>query len=135
MDDHGTRGYIRPVTRNATPRGRHRLVEPVRRPSLLPRSATAVAATVGAVLALSGQGRPEVLAVRPPQAPPVPAMSALQPVIPAQRDARVPERVAPVDGRALAGVHVTGSAGLRALDAVAATQPVGGTSPEGLFAV
>ena len=63
-------GYHRVVSSADVPRGRHRLVEPVRRPSLLPRSAGVVAATVGAVLVLGIQSGPAVPAPRPhPDAP------------------------------------------------------------------
>ena len=125
------------MTSTDTPRGRHRLAEPVRRPALLPRSLTVVAATVGAVVVLGVQGRMELPAPRPHPDAATPSMSALEPVIPVQRDGR-PARVDPVPagvtGRAIAGAHATGSAALSALDAVAATQPPGGVAPENLFA-
>ena len=100
----------------------------------MPRSATVVAATVGAVLALGVQQRADVPAPRPhPDAP----VAALQPVIPAPRDGR-PARIDPVPagvtGAAIAGAHATGAAALSALDAAAATQPSGGVAPENLFA-
>ena len=60
-------GYHRVVSSADVPRGRHRLVEPVRRPSLLPRSAGVVAATVGAVLVLGVQSGPR--GARTPPAP------------------------------------------------------------------
>ena len=122
------------MTSTDTPRGRHRLAEPVRRPALLPRSMTVVAVTVGAVLTLGAQERAQVPAPRPHPDAPARAMSALEPVIPAPRDGR-PARIdavpAGVTGAAIAGAHATGSASVRALDAIAATQPVGGgASPE-----
>jgi hypothetical protein len=122
-------GYLRAVTSTATQRGRHRLAEPVRRPALLPRSVTVVAATVGAVVVIGVQERPGLPAPRPHPDAPASTMSALEPVIPAQRDGR-PARIdtvpAGVTGSAIAGAHASGAASVRALDAVAATQPPGG---------
>lgn len=122
------------MSSTVTPRGRHRLAEPVRPPALLPRSATVIAATVGAVIVLGVQERVEMPAPRPhPDAP----VAAYEPVVPAPRDGR-PARIDPVPagvtGRAIAGAHTTGSASVGALDAVAATQPPGGVAPENLFA-
>jgi hypothetical protein len=96
---------------------------------------TVVAATVGAVFALGLDHQVEMPAPRPhPDAAPAPA---LEPVIPVQRDGR-PARIDPVPagvtGRAIAGAHTNGSAPVRALDAVAATQPPRGVSVENLFA-
>jgi hypothetical protein len=116
------------VTSTAVQRGRHRLAEPVRRPALLPRSMTVVAATVGAVVVMGVQERPGLPAPRPHPDAPASTMSALEPVIPAQRDGR-PARIdvpAGVTGSAIAGAHASGVASVRALDAVAATQPPGG---------
>lgn len=156
------------MTSTDTSCGRHRLVvagarpeapRSVRRPaSLLPRSATVVAVTVGAVLVLGVQERVELPAPRPhPDAPRSDlAGPAFEPVVPAPRDGR-PARIASaalsaalnsaalssaaldpvpagVTGRAIAGAHATGSASLGVLDAVAATQPHGGVTPENLFA-
>jgi hypothetical protein len=125
------------VTSTDIPRGRHRLVEPVSRPSLLPRSATVVAATVGAVLVLGVQERLELPAPRSHPDAPAPVRSALEPVIPAPRDGR-PARIDPVPagltGREIAGAHTSGAAAVRALDAVAAGQPRGGVAPNHLFA-
>jgi hypothetical protein len=122
------------VTSTATPRGRHRRAEPVRPPALLPRSATVVAAAVGAVLVLGVQERAPQSAPRPH---PDLALPALQPVIPEPGDGR-PAAVDPVPagltGRSIAGAHATGSASVSALDAVAATQPPRGVAPESLFA-
>jgi hypothetical protein len=118
------------VTSSDTPRGRHRLAEPVRRPALLPRSASVVAATVGAVLALGAQDRLDVPAPRPPAAP-SPSVAALQPVIPAPREGR-PAQIdagwihtvpAGVTGRAIAGAHASASAPMRALDALRTPGP------------
>jgi len=125
------------VTSTDIPRGRHRLAEPVRRPALLPRSVTVVAATVGAVIVMGVQQRPELAAPRPHPDAATPTMSALEPVIPAQRDGR-PARIDPVPagvtGSAIAGAHATGVASVRALDAVAATQAPGGLGFEDFFA-
>jgi hypothetical protein len=129
-------GYPWAVSSTDAPRGRHRLAveRTVRRPALMPRSATVVAATVGAVIVLGVQERVELPAPRPHPGAPV---SALEPVIPAQRDGR-PARIDPVPagvtGRAIAGAHAIGSASVGALDAVAATQPPGGVARENLFA-
>lgn len=124
------------MTSTDTPRGRHRLVEPVRRPALLPRSATVIAATVGAVLALGTQERVDVPAPRHPDAP-TPSVSALQPVIPAPReegrtqiDAGWIDTVpAGVTGRTIAGAHASGAASLRALDALRASDVVAPRTP------
>jgi hypothetical protein len=96
---------------------------------------TVVAATVGAVFALGLDHQVEMPAPRShPDAAPAPA---LEPVIPVQRDGR-PARIDPVPagvtGRAIAGAHTNGFAPVRALDAVAATQPPRGVSVENLFA-
>jgi hypothetical protein len=119
------------VTSTDTPRGRHRRAEPVRFPALLPRSATVVAATVGAVLVLGGQERAPLSAPRPQ---PDLAAPVLEPVIPEPRPARVDPVPAGLTGRSIAGAHATGSASVRALDAVAATQPPRGVARENLFA-
>jgi hypothetical protein len=124
------------VTSSDTSRARHRLVEPVRRPALLPRSATVVAATVGAVLALGAQERTHVPAPRHPDAP-APSVSALQPVIPAPReDSRAPIDAGWIDtvpagvtGRAIAGAHASGTASMRALDALRAADVAGPRTP------
>jgi hypothetical protein len=119
------------VTSTDIPRGRHRLAEPVRRPALLPRSVTVVAATVGAVLVLGAQERVELPAPRPHPDAPTQIISALEPVIPAPREER-PAEIAPVPagvtGRSIAGAHATGSASVRALDAVSAARSAGGGS-------
>lgn len=88
-----------------TPGGRHRLVEPFRRPALLPRSANVVAATVGAVLVLGVQGRADAPA--PPPPPEAPQLSALQPVVlgPDPRPAPVT-----VTGGTIAGAHLSATA-------------------------
>ena len=129
-------GYTRAVTSTDTQRGRHRLAEPARRPALLPRSATVVAVTVGAVVVLGVQERPQLPAQRPHPDAPASTLSALEPVIPAQRDGRA-ARIDPVPvgvtGSAIAGAHATGFASVRALDAVAATQPSGGIAPRNLL--
>jgi hypothetical protein len=100
----------------------------------MPRSMTVVAATVGAVFALGLDHQVDMPAPRPHPDAPAPA---LEPVIPVQRDGR-PARIDPVPagvtGRAIAGAHAAGSAPVRALDAVAATQPPRGVSVEDLFA-
>jgi hypothetical protein len=91
------------------PSGRHRLVEPVRRPSLLPRSAGVVAATVGAVLVLGTQPDAGVPAPRPHPDAPGRAASALEPVIPAPREeeaARLRSEGGPVTGSSVAGAHL-----------------------------
>jgi hypothetical protein len=91
------------------PRGRHRLVEPVRRPSLLPRSAGVVAATVGTVLALGAPSNSSVPAPRPHPDAPERAASALEPVIPAPREeeaARFRAHAGPVTGASVAGAHL-----------------------------
>ncbi len=101
-------GYHRVVSSADVPRGRHRLVEPVRRPSLLPRSAGVVAATVGAVLVLGIQSGPAVPAPRPHPDAPERAASALEPVIPAPREeaaARL-RAAGPVTGASVAGAHL-----------------------------
>lgn len=138
------------MTSTDTSCGRHRLVRPedprpARRPAaLLPRSATVVAVTVGAVLVLGVQERIDLPAPRPhPDAPQSDlAGPAFEPVVPAPRDGR-PARIdsaaldpvpVGVTGAAIAGAHMTGSASVGALDAVAATQPHGGVAPENLFA-
>ncbi len=127
------------MTSTDTPRGgRHRRAEPVRPPALLPRSATVVAAAVGAVLVLGAQERaPSSAPSSAPRPYPDLALPALQPVIPEPRDGR-PADVDPVPagltGRSIAGAHATGSASVSALDAVAATQPPRGVAPESLFA-
>lgn len=90
-----------------TSRGRHRLVETARRPALLPRSATVVAATVGVVLGLGAQD--EVKKPVPPPSADLP-VSALQPVVPDPRDGRAEPVPAALHGRAIAGAHPTGSA-------------------------
>ncbi len=116
------------MTSTDTRRGRHRRAEPVRLPALLPRSATVVAATVGAVLVLGVQEHGPLSAPRPH---PDLVTPALEPVIPEPRVDPVP---AGLTGRSIAGAHATGSASVRALDAVAATQPPGGVDRENLFA-
>jgi energy-converting hydrogenase Eha subunit F len=125
------------VTSTDTQRGRHRLAEPVRRPALMPRSVTVVAATVGAVVVLGVQEGSRLPAPRPHPDAPTQTMSALEPVVPAQRSGR-PARIDPahvgtvpagVTGRAIAGAHTSGFAPIRALDAIAATQPHGGIAP------
>jgi hypothetical protein len=88
------------------PRGRHRLVETVRRPSLLPRSAGVVAATVGAVLVLGVQPDPGVPAPRPHPDVPERAASALEPVIPAPREEARLRAAGPVTGASVAGAHL-----------------------------
>ena len=94
---------------------------------------TVVAATVGAVVVLGTQQSPGTPASRPHPDGPTLTVSALEPVIPAQRDGR-PARIdtvpAGVTGGSIAGAHATGVASVRALDAVAATQPHGGISPD-----
>ena len=87
------------------PCGRHRLVEPVRRPSLLPRSAGVVAATVGAVFVLSVQPDAAVPAQRPGPDAPERAASAFEPVIPAPRE-EAAERLRSVTGASVAGAHL-----------------------------
>lgn len=108
--DHRPRsGYARLVTSADVPRGRHRLVEPVRRPSLLPRSAGVVAATVGAVLVFGVQPDPTVPAPRPHPDAPGRAVSALEPVIPSPREeaaARFRPHAVPVTGASVAGAHL-----------------------------
>jgi hypothetical protein len=102
----------------------------------LPRSATVIAATVGAVLALGAQERPHVPAPRHPDAP-APSVSALQPVIPAPREDR-PAQIdagwintvpAGVTGRTIAGAHASGTASMRALDALRGPDVVGPRTP------
>ena len=145
-------GYSWAVSSIDSPRGRHRLAgggprpedrgrhvavtqeASAPRPALLPRSLTVVAAAVGAVFALGVDQQVDMPAPRPhPDAP----AAALEPVVPVQRDGR-PARIDPVPagvtGRAIAGAHAAGSASMRALDAVAATQPPRAVAPEGLFA-
>lgn len=95
------------------PRGRHRLVEPVRRPSLLPRSAGVVAATVGAVLALGMQADPAVPAQRPHPDAPERAASALQPVVPAPREEARLRSLEPVTGASVAGAHLQATVRIR----------------------
>jgi hypothetical protein len=93
-----------------------------------------VAATVGAVLVLGVQERGPLSTPRPH---PDLAAPALQPVIPEPgdgRSARVDSVPAGLTGRSIAGAHATGSASVRAVDAVAATQPPGGVARENLFA-
>ena len=111
MDHRPHSGYHRFVSSADVPRGRHRLVEPVPRPSLLPRSAGVVAATVGAVLALGIQAEP-LPAQRPhPDAPE--RAAALEPVIPAPREEarlRAGERVT---GASVAGAHLQATVRLR----------------------
>ena len=97
------------------PRGRHRLVEPVRRPSLLPRSAGVVAATVGAVLVLGIQSGPAVPAPRPHPDAPERAASALEPVIPAPRE-EAAERFRSVTGASVAGAHLQATVRLGSAD-------------------
>ena len=111
VTDHcGHSGYPWAVSSSDAPRGRHRLAvqRRIRRPALMPRSATVIAATVGAVLVLGVQERVELPAPRSHPDAPAPA---LEPVIPAQRDGR-PARIDPVPagvtGRAIAGAHATG---------------------------
>jgi hypothetical protein len=129
------RGYLGAVTSTDTPRGRHRLVEPVRRrPSLLPRSLNVVGVTVGAVLVMAAQGGPDVPAPRPHPDAPNQSVSALEPVVPAQRTGRPAPIPGAPTGRDIAGAHLSGAAKIRAVDAVAATQPPGGVAPDGLFA-
>jgi hypothetical protein len=84
----------------------------VRRPSLLPRSAGVVAATVGAVLVLGIQADPGVPAPRHPDAPER-AASALEPVIPAPREEARLRSTAPVTGASVAGAHLQGAGPLR----------------------
>jgi hypothetical protein len=92
----------------------------------MPRSVTVIAATVGAVFALGAQQRVELPAPRPHPEAARPTMSALEPVIPAPRE-DVPAVIDParfavpgeVTGRAIAGAHLSGTASVRALDAVA----------------
>jgi hypothetical protein len=108
-------GYHRAVSSADVPRGRHRLVEPVGRPSLLPRSAGVVAATVGAVLVLGIQADPAVPAPRPHPDAPERAAAALQPVIPAPREeaaARLRDG-GPITGASVAGAHLQATARLR----------------------
>jgi hypothetical protein len=102
-------GYVRLVTSADVPRGRHRLAEPVRRHSLLPRSAGVVAATVGAVLVFGVQPDPAVPAPRPHPDAPGRAVSALEPVIPSPREeaaARFRPHAVPVTGASVAGAHL-----------------------------
>ena len=87
------------------PRGRHRLVEPAGRPSLLPRSAGVVAATVGAVLVLAVHPEATVPARRPNPDAPERAASALEPVIPAPRE-EAAERFRSLTGASVAGAHL-----------------------------
>jgi hypothetical protein len=108
------------VTSNGTSRGRHRLPEPVGRPALLPRSAGVVAATVGAVLVLTAQERPT--SVAPGLHPDTPGLSALEPVVLAPRDAPAPVPIG-VTGRALASVHLSGAAAVRAAEPYAGVIP------------
>ena len=110
-----------------TPRGRHRLVEDARRPALMPRSATVVAATVGVVLTMGVQGEAELPAPRPQPDVPV---SALQPVVLDPHAGYADPVPAARTGRSIAGAHATGSAVARP-DAVPAA-PVG--VPRSLFA-
>lgn len=108
MDHASHSGYHRAVSSADVPRGRHRLVEPVRRPSLFPRSAGVVAATVGVVLTLGAQSDSGVPAPRPHPDAPERAASALEPVIPAPREeaaARL-RATGPVTGASVAGVHL-----------------------------
>ncbi len=93
-----------------TPRGRHRLVEDARRPALMPRSATVVAATVGVVLTMAVQGEAELPAPRPQPDVPV---SALQPVVLEPRAGYADPVPAALTGRSIAGAHATGSATVR----------------------
>jgi hypothetical protein len=111
MDHARHSGYHKAVTSADFPRGRHRLVEPVRRPSLLPRSAGVVAATVGAVLALAVQPDLAVPAQRPNPDAPERAASALEPVIPAPRE-EAAERLRSVTGASVAGAHLQATVGL-----------------------
>ena len=111
MDHPPRSGYHRAVSSADVPRGRHRLVEPVRRPSLLPRSAGVVAATVGAVLALAVQPDLTVPAQRPSPDAPERAASALEPVIPAPRE-EAAERFRSVTGASVAGAHLQATVGL-----------------------
>jgi hypothetical protein len=107
MDHLRHSGYHRDVSSADVPRGRHRLVEPVR-PSSLPRSAGVVAATVGVVLALGVQPDPGVPAPRPHPDAPERAASALEPVIPAPREEAAARLRAngPVTGASVAGAHL-----------------------------
>lgn len=93
-----------------------------------------ISATVGAVLAMGVDQQVLVPTPRPHPASPAPA---LEPVVPVQRDGR-PARYDPVPagltGHAIAGAHAAGSASVRALDAVAATQPPRGVTAADLFA-
>lgn len=103
-----------------------------RRPSLVPRSVTVIAATVGAVLAVSVDQ--QVPAPRPhPDAPGSLAGQnvagpALEPVVPAQDDGR-PARLAAlpagVTGHALAGAHLAGAEAVRSAAAFRAERVVG----------
>lgn len=99
---------------------------------------TVVVATVGVVLGLGGtQERADLPAARPHPDAPTRVTSALEPVVPAQRDARparLPSIPAQATGSAIAGAHATGIASVRALDTVAATQAQGGLATETLFA-
>ena len=85
----------------------------MRRPSLLPRSAGVVAATVGAVLVLGVQSDPAVPAPRPHPDAPERAASALEPVIPAPREEARMRAARPVTGASVAGAHLQGAVRLR----------------------
>lgn len=89
-----------------------------RRPSLVPRSVTVVAATVGAVFVL-GVDRESPAPLPHPDAPDAGALTApaLQPVVPAP-DEQLPARLAAVPagvtGGDIAGAHTAGFASLPA---------------------
>jgi hypothetical protein len=118
------------VSSTGTRQGRHRLAldgpradhraaawrpAPDRRPSLVPRSVTVVAATVGAVLALGVDQELPLPAPHPDASVPSAAGPALEPVVPVRGDgppARVASVPTPVTGQAIAGAHGLGFASL-----------------------
>ena len=85
----------------------------MRRPSLLPRSAGVVAATVGAVLVLGVQADPAALPAQRPHPDAPERAAALEPVIPAPREEARLRSAGPVTGASVAGAHLQATVRLR----------------------